>query len=260
MSDVQLYDIARSCGGRISGALRDLGLIAPQDVTSLAPLTFKPSKRMYLYEENRFSGRLIWKSDDGNRAGDVIDYTLTAFVAGIRLEMDLLAKGLLNRRIHVLATYWSGEQVLLRNMRLLHSHDSAERITGKIGYSLVGKLRTSGGAGLLGSTLNLPVITTGGDTGESTDIMEKTSLTTTASTYTYSLPSGKMLDLIKIQSNSAQTISIQNGLSGDFLLEEVHVGASQYAPVASNELYAVTTTPLVFTGLVGTNSIVIWTK
>lgn len=257
-----LLDIARYCTSA-PGGLQDLGLIHPDDVDTITPLTFKPGKRMYLFQQDRFSGRLRTKQVRNSAQGDYREYSLTANVKGIRLDMDLLIQRLTNRNVHVLVSYFGGAQRLLLNVRITSDHDSGDRIGSKNGYSIEGFTQALDGVGaskLLDAALVLPTISTGGSDPDPGAGMDGTvvTLTTSDSTYSYTIPAGKLLTAIYLKSTAAQTPSIGLGPGTNEIMDAVPLASGQYGLAGNNSLYAATPTTIYFSGLTGTNTLKIW--
>lgn len=239
-----LHDIERSCG-KPPGGIRDIGLIDPDDITSLEPLVFKSGKRIWLYQQNRFTGLLKSKQTDNSPHGDTLDYTLTAFVRGLRGEVDLLVHRLLNRRIHILVTYWSGEQKMMRYARALTDHDSGRYPGSRIGYTLTATTRHIIPATLLGGTITLPNI----------DTAMTIQISTTGSTYSYTVPAGRWLENIFVKSDSDQAVSVGRSSGAGDITDALPMTAGEYTLITGTLLYAETDTTIYFSGLEGSNSI-----
>lgn len=256
--NLPLLDIERSCGKHVGG-LRDLGLIDPADLVSVEPLVFKSGKRIFLFQQNRFTGRLRRKHNDSSKAGDTQDYQLTGFVKGIRGDMDLLAMRFMNRRIHILVTYWGDTQRLLKFTRPLTDHDSGDRLGSRIGYNLEATCRQIGSGTLIGSPIELPTIETGtGDPDPEPGGGPEVIIVEDEADHTFTIPAGKLLTAVYIKGDSNQTVTVGLSSTSGEIMEGVPLLANQWSLSGNNSLYAETPTPIYFSGLTGTNIIKIW--
>lgn len=256
----ELYDIERLCT-RIPGGLKQVVLIDPADLESqpvwydvpnVAELEFKPGKTPYRFDCDRQNSRLTDRVSTTD-AGDVVEYTLSCTVRGIRLDVDLLRKRLINRRIHVVATYGNGYQRFLPWVRLLGESDSGDRPAARNQYSFTGSTRLATIAPGVDAALTPPSSGGGGEGGG--DAMEPVLITTSNSTYTYEVPAGKLLDAIVIAGNTSQTVNIGTSANGDEITSELTVDANSHARLGSVLLYAPTATNIYFSGLSGANTI-----
>lgn len=256
-----LYDVERLCS-RIPGGLKQVVLIDPDDLVSqpvwydqpnFDALEFKTGKDAYRFDCDRQQSRLTDKISANSIAGDVVEYTLAATVRGIRLDVDLLRKRLLNRRIHVVATYGDGYQRFLPYMRLVGESDSGESPASRNQYSFTGVARLAGIAPGVDATLTPPSGGGGGD-----EDMAPITITTSASSYTYEVPAGKLLDAIVILGDMDQTIDIGTSMGGTEIVEDYATAANLPATLSSALLYAPTATNIYFSNLAGNNTIKVY--
>lgn len=261
-----LHDIRKACP-RVLGGLKTLQLVDPNDLQTqpgagLSPgiegLNFKVGKRAYVFEQDRFSGSLDSDTDTSHPAGDFLTWRLTATVRNVREEVDRLRAKLLNRRIHVLATYQDNFQRVVPWMHLSAGDTSGKRATDRQGYTFSGLCRT---------IIPTPAIYTpispdpdpggGGSTG--------TTMTTTTSdpTVTVSVPAGKLLKCIAVNTDTPQTLSLGTTPDGIDLLDNVPVlppgvGNPGWPVLGENLLYAAVETDIYFSGLSGSNTIILF--
>lgn len=262
----ELHVLEKACA-RIPGALKRLVLVDPDDLASqpdwhLVPnvddLDFSPGKAGYEFEADILRSSLKDNHDTSSDAGDFFEYTLEASARHIRGDVELLRAKLRNRRIHVVATYYDGEQRLLPFVRLAISSDTAARPSGRNGYSIRGISRYSHPAPFLDGTFNV----IGGDVDllpESALQGEMTmdSMATSAASDTFDLPANVLLTAIFVKSNSGQTVSVgltpggdELGGPQDLLANEGHTFAQSFR---STEV-----TTLHFSGMAGSNAIEVW--
>lgn len=262
-----LHDIARICH-RTPGGLRDIGIIDPDDVdfmpdqqatANIEAITLKPGKRIFLFQQDRFSGQFDYRTATDTRPGDTVNCELKATVRGVALDRDFWIQKILNRRVHVLLTYQDGKQRLMRNARFTATHGSGARLTDRAGYTFSATSRLAKVPPLIDETLTLPFICTGADTGPCDCIdTEMISITTTQSTYTYNVPQGRLLTAIRVRSTAAQVVKVGSAAEADDIIPATPTDANQAILGGNNALYAEVVTPLHFSGLAGTNTIHIW--
>ncbi len=258
--------VAKVCEPAASG-LSALSIIDPDDLSqqpvwfrnpNIDSLSFKSGKAAYNFEADRLTARLTDKTTTADRAGDRIDYLLQARVSGISPDVELFRAKLMNRRVHVAATYQSGDRRLLPYMRLSADGDSGDR-SNRNAYSFQGTLRLLKPAPFIGTSFNVidgPYVPPDGGSGSGG--IQVSNITTTASTYTYQVPAGKLLAYVWIVSDEAQNPQLGLTVSGDELGGPYPLDADQYAIMGSGLLRPVTATNIYFSGLAGTNTIEIW--
>lgn len=253
----QLYDIERQCS-RIPGALAQIVLIDPADLLSepvwyelpnIDALDFKPGKDVYRFDCDHFTSRLTDRHNAGSQVGDFFEYTLTATVRGIRLDVDLLRKRLMNRRIHVVATYADGYQRFLPNIRLTGDSDSSNRRLGRNEYTFTGTTRLTGPAPGLDATLTPP---SGGESGGGGGTSEMFTINTTSSSTSYSLTAGTLLDNVIIVSDASCTVNIGTTPGGTDITSGIEVTAGEASLLGAALFYAVANTTIYISGLSGT--------
>lgn len=256
----------RACAPAASG-LSALSIIDPDDLTqqpvwfrnpSVASLSFKSGKAAYNFEADRLTARLTDRTITSDRAGDRIEYLLQARVSGITPDIELFRAKMLNRRVHVAATYQSGGLRLLPYMRLSADGDSGDR-SNRNGYAFSGSLKLLKPAPFIGASFNVidgPYIPPDGGSGSGG--VQVTNITTTSSTYTYQVPAGKLLAYVWLVSDEAQTPKLGLTAGGDELGGPYPLDADQYAIMGCGLLRPVSATNIYFSGLSGTNTIEIW--
>lgn len=261
----ELIEIERACSYPL-GSLKQVALINPNDLYSqpkwydipnVADLDWKPGKSAYSFPCDRQNARLTDKPVISARAGDVVEYNLSCTVRGIRLQVDWLRRRLINRRIHVVATYQDGYQKFVPWMRLLGESDSGERRNSRNQYSFTGQARLLNLAPAIAASLTPGG---GGGGGGETDPppvagIEPVVITTSASTATYLLPAGKTLLFYYISSNADQVVDLGITASGDEINDGIEVAAGTWHLSGAPLWYAGTATTLYFSGLAGTNTI-----
>lgn len=262
-----LHDIRRACP-RVLGGLKTLMLIDPRDLQSqpgfylipnIISLSFKTGKRAFILEQDKFSGSLEGDPETSNRAGDFFTYRLQATVRNNRLIVDLQRMKLMNRRIHVVATYQDGYQRFVPYMRLSATDSSGRRATDRSGYSFSGVCRIITPAPSIAATLTLPPVGGGGGGGSSSDAMQPVIISgITGSTYTYTIPAGFLLLGIYVKSNAAQTVDIGTTSGGTEITEDFSLSANQYGVAGTMMLHADTDTDIFFSNLAGTNKIILY--
>lgn len=264
-----LHAVEKVCR-HIGGGLKRIVLIDPRDVASITPyyllpniqaVVFLPGKSALAFNFDRRAASLKDSTGTDDPAGDVIDYRLSARVKNFRLQVQYLRAKLLNRRIHVAATYQDGTQVFLKNIRLSAGHSSGDRYSDLNAYTFTGALRLAKPA----PTIETVLIGGGGGTtpdptpgpgagGVQTDVIE-----TSADSYEYTVPAGCLLAAIYLIGDNNQTVSI--GLAdGDSDLNGAPIDllANQPYLLGSNLLRPGVDTSIFFSGLAGTNTIEIW--
>lgn len=259
-----LHAIERSCT-RVPGSIKTIVLIDPNDLQTLPPyfqvpnvagLSFKSGKSAWAFRHDRFRGRLEDTTNTDNEAGDFFEYTLTATIRNIRLDVEWLRAKLINRRIHIVATYADGTQRFLPYARLSATGDSGESLTARNQYTFRAVCRLDRPAPLVNTVIP-------GTPGEPGDPEEPQSfvtpviINTSASSYTYQVPAGKLLTAIWVRSTQAQNISIGTSNEGEEL-GMGSLGANEPGLFGSNMLRPTVPTNIYFTGLVGSNTIEIW--
>lgn len=255
----QLYDIERLCT-RIPGSITQIVLIDPADlatqpvwydVPNIDALDFKPGKDVYRFDCDRQNSRLVDKPNTSSAPGDFFDYTLTCTIRGIRPEVDLLRKRLMNRRVHVVATYADGYQRFLPWVRLQAESDSGERRASRNQYSFTGTTRLAGIAPSVDATLTPPSSGGGGGTSD----MDVITINTSGSTSSYEIPAGTLLDSIVVISTLSGTIDIGTSVAGTEITEGLSITANEGTPLGAALYYAAVDTTIYFTGLTGSTTI-----
>jgi hypothetical protein len=266
----ELHTIERACA-RVPGSLKKIALIDPRDLAapavwnvsqSLDALEFLPGKSAYGFEKDLLSGRLVGSTEVGNRAGDFTAYKLTASIRAIRPTVESLRSKLMNRRIHVVATYQDDLQRLLPFIRLYATDDSGDSWNAKQGYQFEGVTRIiTPGPGIGGNVETAPGEGGGGEGGGTTPgtgIVEPVVITTSASTYTYTIPEGKWLVGWEMRSGSAQSVSLGLSPLGAELGGPVDLAILQPWAGNANMIPTFSDTPIYFSGMAGTNTIQLW--
>lgn len=264
---VDLHSVERACLA-VPGGLKKLVLVDPRDLATqprwniaqdAGELDFLPGKSAYTFENDRLSARLTGDTTVSQSGGDFLEYRLTANVRAIRSTVESLRAKLINRRIHVVATYRDNLQRFLPYMRLYAGDDSGTRFGDRQGYTFQGVTRLlSPGPGIGGNIETaLPPVTDPGtpDPGTGATLIE---LSVTTSTYTYTIPAGKWLVGWELRSTSAQEASLGLSPSGYELGGPVQLLANQPWAGSGSNLATFIATPIYFSGLVGTNTIRIW--
>lgn len=246
-------------------ALKSIHLVDPYDLEvqpswwllpNFASLQFKESRGALTLEHTLLSGRLSDRTLE-SAAGDIVEVNLQAEVKNVRLEVEYLRAKIMNRRIHVLATYRNGLQRWAPYMRILPAGDSGDRGS-KNGYIFQGSTRmyrpapfvASPPPVITGIVIPPPVNPPSGSGGASV-----TQVTTTTPTYVFSLPAGKLLLCVYIKSTAGQTVSMGLSSGGYDLAGPVDMTSGQWALLGDNVWHADTITPIYISGLVGTNTI-----
>lgn len=227
------------------------------NIPNVESLNFKEGKAPWAFEKDRFSGRLEGATGTDQDGGDVFDYTLTCTIRNIRLDVEYLRSKLINRRIHVVATYGDGLQRFLPYIRLVAVDDSGESRVSRNQYTFRGTLRLDRPAPLIDTTLT-PGIGGGVTPGDPESTVTPVVITTSASTYTYSVPAGKLLTAIWISGDAGQTVSVGTVALGSELAGPLPMTAGAPALLGSNLLRPTVTTNIYFSGLSGNNTIELW--
>lgn len=97
-------------------------------VPNVGDVTLGLGKTAYTIYFQRDSARLADRTNTGNPAGDIFEYTLVFSLKEIRLDVEWLRAKLRNRRVHAIVTYRTGLQRLLLNLRTASESDSGDRI------------------------------------------------------------------------------------------------------------------------------------
>lgn len=262
----ELNAIERSCA-KYGGGLKSLALVDPDDLDTqpvwyltpdIASLDFLPGKAAYIFAHDRLSATLTGDTDTGNDAGDFFQYRLSCFIRHQRGEADLLRAKLVNRRVHVIATYFDGSQRFIPNMRLSAADQSGERPAARQGYAFTGQARLTTPAPWLQGSFDViggPYVPPE-EAGAGATLVE---LTATDPTYSYIVPVDKWLCGIEIRSTDAQTIKIGTTAGGEEISGmPVELDALEVYIANGALLSTFSGGTIHFTDLEGTNSIRIW--
>jgi len=259
-----LHAIERSCT-RVPGSIKQIVLIDPDDLEEIPPyyqvpnvvgLSFKSGKSAWAFRHDRFRGRLEDTTNTDNDAGDYFEYTLTAALRNIRLDVEWLRAKLINRRIHIVATYADGTQRFLPYARLSATGDSGESLTARNQYTFRAVCRLDRPAPLVNTVIaGLPGEV--GDPEPPEEFVVPITINTSEEDYVYEIAAGKLLTAIWIGGNEAQTVSIGTTNGGDELGSS-YLDAYQPGLFGSNMLRPTVPTNIYFTGLQGDNTIEIW--
>ncbi len=219
-------------------------------------LQWKAGRGAYNLPVQNLSGRLTERQVD-SAAGDVFEVTLSAVIRNVRSEADYLRAKMRNRRFHVLAHYASGIQRFVPHMKFFISPDSGDR-TSPNAYTLQATARLWRPAPLV-ATLS-PVMPGGGTPPVVNPPAEQggvtvTNVTVTTSTYTFTVPAGKLLLCMYAKSSAGQTVLIGT-TPGDYNLGgPAETTANTWALLGDNIWHADTATPIYISGLAGTNTL-----
>lgn len=249
------------------GGVKPLLLVDPNDLLTqptafLSPnvdaLDFKAGKGPYIFEQDLVSAILEDDTETGNRAGDFFTWRLSATVRNVRLTVELLRVKLLNRRIHVVGTTRDGFQRLIPYMRLSAAGSTGRRATDRNGYSFSGVCRSIIPSLSIAAALD-PLPGGGGGGSEGTTM----TITTSSSTYTVEVPAGKLLKCIAVNCNTTEVINLGTSAAGVDILEGIPiqppgVGAPGWPIIGENLFYSNTAQNLHFSGLQGTNTIILF--
>jgi len=228
-------------------------------VPVISDLQFKPGKAAYGIGADHLTARLTDPTDIGNRSGDTFDYKLAATVSGVTPSIEHLRAKLINRRIHLAVTYQNGEQRFIPFMRLFAAGDSGDR-SSKNGYNFNGVARLSKPAPYFEGTIE--VIGGGGSTPPNPSSFSEAEVvvlpvSTTASSFTQSIPSGVLLMAVWIRSNDDQTVSVGLTAAGEELGGPQDIAADESFNFAQ-AFRTTAATDIFLSGLSGTNSIEFW--
>lgn len=262
----ELHAIERACR-RVGGGLKRLVLVDPVDlaeqpffstVPNVAELSFLPGKAAYAFEQDRFSAQLLGDTDISNDAGDFFTYQLNCTFRNVRLEVEFLRAKLLNRRVHVIATYQDDTQRFIPYMRFRAREDSGTKGRDRNGYTFTATSRMLTPAPMLGGTLTIiypdgTTVTPPSELGVNT-----VAASTTSDTYIYNVPAGRWLIGVYVLSDEAQTVTLGLGAGLDDLGGAVSAEANSPIIFQCNNLRPGSTTPIYLGGLAGHNSIEIW--
>lgn len=261
-----LHAITKACQFTPPG-LKALSVIDPDDLNqqpvwfrtpNLASLNFKSGKAAYTFEADRLTARLTDRTVDTARAGDYIDYLLQARVSGISAETELFRAKMLNRRVHVAATYQNDLQRVVPYMRLMADADSGDK-SNRNAYSFRGAARLLKPAPFIDASFDViggPYVPP--DTGSSVGGVTIVEQSTSSSTFTYNVPAGKWLVGWEVGSDEDQNVSlgITSGgaeLGGPVLIPENEIWTGQGNMTPTN-----TSFNIYFSGMAGTNTIKLW--
>jgi hypothetical protein len=229
-------------------------------VPNIHEIQFKPGKAAYLLQTDYRNCRLEGETDTGNAAGDQFTYKLSGFIRHQRGEVDLLRNKLRARRVHVVATYHDSAQRFVPLMRLSMNDNSGQRRNEVSGYQLQGTARLRTPAPWLAGTFDViggpyvpPVTPPTGGSG-----VTPVTITTSANTYNYTIPSGKLLTAWEVVSDSAQSVSVGVTAFGAELAGPQDLLAGQVWVNTANVLPSTTAQTIYFSGLIGTNTIRLW--
>ena len=261
----ELHAIERVCT-RTPGSLKRLVLIDPDDLAStpdwhIAPtvgdLVFIGGKAAYIFQDDRLTARLEDTTDDAP-AGDFFQYTLTARLRTVRPEVEMLRAKLRNRRVHVVATYYNGEQRYIPYMRLRFRADSADRPGGRNGYQVTGLARLLKPAPFLNADIEViggpyvpPALVEPSDVN-----MVEVEVSSTG--YNYEVPAGYWLVGWEVVGDTDQDVSLGTSGGGNELGGPITITAGQTWVGSGNMLPTFTPTTISFSGLEGTNTIRLW--
>ena len=263
----ELHAIERVCS-RTPGSIKRIVLIDPDDLASqpdwhllpsIGDLDFLPGAGAYAFEDDRLTGRLEDTTEDAP-AGDFFQYTLIARLRTVRAEMELLRAKIVNRRLHVVVTYYNDEQRFVPNMRLRARADSADRPSGRNGYQFVGTARLHKPAPFLNATVDViggPYVPP--DTPpESINGVTVVEISTSAASYIYEIPSGMWMVGWEVSGDATQSVSLGTVASGQELGGPTDLTAGQTWVGQGNMLPTGSATNIYFSGMAGNNEIKIW--
>lgn len=260
-----LHAITRPCN-TVPGSLKWIALIDPDDLVTrpryyllpnLVDLEFKPGKSAYAFEATPLTSRMVDTTQDSD-AGDSYQYALNANLKNFRLEVELLRAKLRNRRVHVLVCYMDNLQRFIPSMRIFMEGDSGTKSEpNQYRVQAIATLRKP--APTLDATIE---ISGGSGDSETTPPSSGTGpvqITTTDGSYTYTIPSGKLLVAIFMRSTDDQVVAIGTSAGGTEISGAwVPMTALESAIFGDSPIKTTTSTPIYFSGLVGTNTIELW--
>lgn len=263
----ELHAIERVCS-RTPGSIKRIVLIDPDDLASqpdwhllpsIATLSFLPGKAAYDFQDDRLTARLEDTTEDAP-AGDFFQYTLTARLRTVRAEVELLRAKTVNRRLHVIATYYNDEQRFLPDMRLRFRADSADRPAGRNGYQVTGVCRLAKPAPFLDAVVDViggPYVPP--DTPPtSINGVTLVEITTSDSSYVYEIAAGFLLLGWEVTGTTAQTVALGTTAGGEQLGGPVTLGIAETWVGTGINLPSENLINIYFSGLTGTNTIKIW--
>lgn len=265
----ELNAIERACSRTLAG-LRSFVLIDPNDlvtqprwniVPNVDVLDFKPGAGAYTFHCAIHSMRMDDETDPSNNGGDLFQYKLTGFARVIRGEVELLRAKLVHRRIHVVATYHDGSQRFIPYMRITMKADSGARGgLDRPGYYLDGTATLNRPAPFVEGTFDIIGGPAGSDPAPPDGTINVVSITTSDSTYSYSIPDGMLLIAIYITGTNAQEVSAGLTPGGYELGGPIPLTSTTPGNRTTMEtvLRAAGSTPVYLHGLVGTNTIELW--
>lgn len=266
MSVATLHAVVKACQKPAAG-LKALAVVDPLDLDTqpawhleptIASLDFLPGKAAFAFQADQITARLSDKTNISAPAGDMIDYFLQARVSGISPEMEYFRAKLLNRRVHIVATYQNDLQRFVPYMRIYADGDSGSS-GNRNAYAFAGVARLHKPAPFLEATFDVisnyepsaPPTTEG--------VVTVVEITTTDPTYTYVIPVDRWLDGIELLSGTAQTIKIGTTIGGEELSGmPVTLDAAQPFVLNGAILDTFNSHNIYFSGLEGTNTIRIW--
>jgi hypothetical protein len=261
-----LHSIAEAC--RVPGGLKSLEFADPNDLVvqptwnigSTTDLQFKPGKAAIYIKADPRTSSLAGNHDTANIAGDFFTYRVDARVRTIRATVESLRGKILNRRIHLVATYQDGVRRLVPYIRLNIDDNSGTRRNDKQGYSISGTTRLlMPGPDIAGNITTVPPpIGGGGGTDPVGGGVQIVTIPVTASTATYLLESGKWLVGWEVRSTSAQTVSLGLTAGGTELGGPVSLSALEAWVGQGNSMPTFDDANIYFSGLAGTNTIKLW--
>lgn len=219
-------------------------------------LQFKPGRGAYPLSHKLLSGRIQERQVE-SVAGDVFEVTLSAVIRNLRSEVDYLRAKISNRRLHVVGITRSGQQRFVPHMKFSIAADTGDR-SNQNAYTVQGAARLWRPAPLVEllspvvSGTVIPPVTNPPVTGGSVSITE---VTVTGSTYTYSLPAGKLLLCVYAKGSSGQTLLVGTTSGGYDLSGPLEITANTWALLGDNLWHADSSTPIYISGLQGTNTL-----
>lgn len=264
MSQFDLHAIRKACN-RPAPGLSALVAIDPKDLVaqpnyfllpSISDIEFLPGKAAFAFGCDSFSARLTDKDIQNSASGDNIEYLLQGSRTGISPDIEWFRAKVRNRRIHFVATYQNGTSRFLPFMRLAFEGDSGNE-QNRNGYNFSASNRLITPAPFFGGSFSVvggtPVVPPESGGGDLTTVV----ITTDADTYTYAVPTGKLMVAIVVRSTDAQTVTVGTSPGG------MEFGGPVDMPATVGYTFNATfrpfsTTNVYFAGLQGTNTIEIW--